>query len=103
MTFRLVWSATAELLKKNFRESDIIARLGGDEFAVLVTDNDELPGIVLERLKKNSDAENAVSGLPYSICMSIGTSEYDPSNPCSVHEMLVRADQLMYAQKNGKF
>ncbi len=92
----------ADLLKKTFRESDIIARLGGDEFAVLVTDNDELPEIVLKRLKKNSDAENVVSGLPYRICMSIGTSEYDPSNPCSVHEMLVRADQIMYAQKNGK-
>ena len=93
---------TADILKKTFRDSDIIARLGGDEFAVLVSDNEELPEIILKRLQQRTNEENAASGLPYSLSMSIGTSEYDPSSPCSIHELLCRADQLMYAQKKEK-
>ncbi|GEM_PF-5747364 len=47
----------AYILKKTFRESDIIARLGGDEFAILVSDGPELPEITLKRLKTSQIRE----------------------------------------------
>lgn len=93
---------TAYILKKTFRESDIIARLGGDEFAILVSDGPELPEIALKRLKNCTDIENAASGLPYRIEMSTGVADYDPAVPCSIHELMSRADQMMYAQKRKK-
>jgi len=45
---------TAKILKKTYRESDIISRLGGDEFAVLVLDTQPSNAqILIERLKEN--------------------------------------------------
>ena len=93
---------TARILKKTFREADIIGRLGGDEFAVLVTDDEELPETILKRLAVRTDGENALRDFPYPVSMSIGVSDYDPSDPCSIHELVSRADHLMYIQKKGK-
>ncbi|MEN6508098.1 MAG: PAS domain S-box protein [Smithella sp.] len=93
---------TSIILKNTFRDSDIVARLGGDEFAVLVFDSPELPEVILKRLHSRTHDENAASDLPYKISMSIGVADYDPSVPCSIHELMSRADQLMYNQKKGK-
>ncbi len=93
---------TAAILRKTFRESDIIARLGGDEFAVLITDSDELPDVALKRLNEKIDEENLTSGLSYPISMSIGIAEYDSSAPCSIFELMSLADRLMYEQKQSK-
>lgn len=93
---------TSVILRRTFRESDIIARLGGDEFAVLVSDSDELPEAILQRLKKRTDKENSTGALPYMISMSIGIADYNPSESCSIHDLLSRADRLMYASKREK-
>jgi len=93
---------TSIILKNTFRDSDIVARLGGDEFAALVFDSPELPEVILKRLHSRTDDENAASDLPYKISMSIGVADYDPSVSCSIHELMSRADQLMYNQKKGK-
>ena len=93
---------TSAILKRTFRDSDIITRLGGDEFAVLVADNVELPEVIMKRLQRKTDDENAVSDIPYQISMSIGVADYDPSAPCSIHELMSRADELMYQQKKEK-
>jgi len=55
---------TADILKKTFRDSDIIARLGGDEFAVLVSDNEELPEIIITRLQQRTNEENSGRYVP---------------------------------------
>jgi diguanylate cyclase (GGDEF)-like protein/PAS domain S-box-containing protein len=91
----------AIILKKTFRDSDILSRLGGDEFAALVFDNLELPEVILKRLQSRTDYENA-SALSYQISMSVGVADYDPSVPCSIDELISRADQLMYNQKKEK-
>ncbi len=93
---------TAVILQRTFRESDIIARLGGDEFAVLAGDGAELPEIVLKRLQGIIAEENAASDIDSPVAMSIGVSEYDSSAPCSIHDLIFRADQLMYRQKKEK-
>ena len=91
----------AIILKKTFRDSDILSRLGGDEFAALVIDSPELPEVILKRLQSRTDDENA-SDLSYQISMSVGVADYDPSVPCSIDELISRADQLMYNQKKEK-
>ncbi len=93
---------TSIILKRTFRDSDIITRLGGDEFAVLVSDNIELPEVIIKRLQCKIDNENAASAHPYQISMSIGVANYDPSAPCSIHELISQADELMYKQKKEK-
>ncbi|MFH1079218.1 MAG: diguanylate cyclase [Pseudomonadota bacterium] len=94
--------SAAMILKQTFRESDILARIGGDEFAVLAVDAAENPEIVLRRLLERIGLHNALPDRRYEISMSIGTTVYDPQVPCSLDDLISRADTLMYEQKKMK-
>ncbi len=90
----------AALLKNSFRGSDILARMGGDEFAVLLTEpSEKTEPAVISHLMKNVSNHNENTGRNYELMISIGISHYDPSNPCSIEEMLMKADSLMYKDK----
>jgi diguanylate cyclase (GGDEF)-like protein len=94
---------TADILKKTFRESDIIARLGGDEFAVLslVPLNID-SGQFSKRLQSQLDAHNARGHRPYQLAMSVGIVRYDPRSPIPISDLLAHADAAMYEQKRAK-
>jgi len=86
-------TATARILEETFRVSDIITRIGGDEFAVLavettMADADRLA----DRLDEKVRSLNARKNHP----------TYDPATPCSLDELLSRADALMYEHKRSK-
>ncbi len=91
------------ILKGAFRESDLVARLGGDEFAVMALEvNDSGQDAMLERVRERIKEHNEHSSDPYEISMSVGVSLYDPSHPCTIEELLDRADRLMYQEKRTK-
>ncbi len=90
---------TADILKKSFRESDIVARIGGDEFAVLAMETIEVTAV---RLNSNLDAYNSKSNKSYNLSLSTGMVRYDPEHPSSIDEMFSRADKLLYEQKKKK-
>ena len=93
----------ANVLKHTFRESDIIARIGGDEFVVLAVEAGEGSRKALPaRLQKELDAHNAKGQQPFKLSISVGVAHYDPERPCSIDELLHRADTLMYEQKKAK-
>ncbi len=92
----------AEILKKTFRESDIIARIGGDEFGVLVESTDEQDEIIIDRLYENLKGYNAKESRRYTLSISMGTAHFDPEYPIAIDELLSKADALMYAQKRKK-
>ena len=92
----------ANILKKTFRESDIIARIGGDEFVVLLESTDENGEIVLTRLHENIKDYNAKRSRRYTLSISVGTAQFDPEYPISIDELLSKADALMYAQKRRR-
>ncbi|HAM53563.1 MAG TPA: hypothetical protein DCP92_23795 [Nitrospiraceae bacterium] len=93
----------ANILRATFRESDIIGRIGGDEFVVIPigTTGDNIK-IVTDRLQKVLAIHNAESTRSYGLSLSFGVTHYDPENPCSIDELLLRADKLMYEQKRLK-
>jgi diguanylate cyclase (GGDEF)-like protein len=93
----------AQILKENFRESDIIARIGGDEFVVMPvgTTGDDMT-IILERLKKAIDIHNSQNIQNYNISICTGTSYYDPKFPVSIDKLLAQADSSMYEQKRSR-
>jgi diguanylate cyclase (GGDEF)-like protein len=92
----------ADALEQTFRGSDILARLGGDEFAVSALEAcSENHQAILGRLEgslRKSKAEE--SG--YDLSLSVGVAPFDPKNPLSLGELMVRADQDMYEQKRKK-
>lgn len=93
----------ATVLKETFRSSDVIARMGGDEFAVLAIDTTEVNSeIFTGRLQSLIDARNNQKNRNYKLSISLGCSFYDPENPCSIDELMVQADQLMYEEKRNK-
>jgi len=93
----------AEILQKTFRKSDIKARIGGDEFAVFPIDT-HMKGVnsALARLKKSIDDYNATTERKPLLSVSTGVSCYNPTQPCSVNELLTKADSLMYEEKRRK-
>ena len=95
---------TAAVLKKIFRESDIIARLGGDEFAALLLENTEIEdeNVIMNRLHACVRIENEKPGRRYALSLSAGIVRYDPAHPCSLDEFISRADTLMYREKRAK-
>ena len=94
---------TATVFKETFRTSDIIARLGGDEYAALAIEITETNSeIITARLQSLIDTRNNQENRRYRLSMSVGCSYYDPENPCSIDELIARADKLMYEQKQNK-
>jgi diguanylate cyclase (GGDEF)-like protein/PAS domain S-box-containing protein len=94
---------TANILKQTFRESDIIARIGGDEFVVLTIDSSMAnSGVLITRLQKNLKACSAKDSRSYQLSVSIGIAFYNPECICSVSDLLVSADKMMYKQKRDK-
>ncbi|MGH8976063.1 MAG: sensor domain-containing diguanylate cyclase, partial [Acidimicrobiia bacterium] len=86
----------ADLLRATFRESDLLARLGGDEFAVLVPRQGPEAKAGVGRLR---DAVDARAGRFPPVALSIGMSTYDGDGPCSIEDLIERADAAMYAEK----
>ena len=90
------------MFRETFRESDIIARIGGDEFVALViaTEGTDVTRI-LPRLRKKI-AGRRTRGQRVRLALSIGLAEYDPESPCSLEELINRADEMMYEEKRRK-
>lgn len=94
---------TAYILKETFRESDIIARIGGDEFVIMAmetTDTD--PDVFNARLQEYIKSFNTERNHHYNISISIGIANYNPYYPCSLDDLIEKADTLMYEQKKNK-
>ena len=94
---------TADILRDSFRQSDIIARIGGDEFAVFVTDaGSEYGKTVTARVQQKLKACNAQLSQRYELSFSLGVVSADCNVSCDIEELLRRADEAMYREKQAK-
>ena len=92
---------TAKIMLATFRDSDIVARIGGDEFCALVEGYSEENGPE-KRLQAAIDHSNAQRQRGYRLSVSVGTAVFDPGNPCSMEDLIERADRSMYEQKKKR-
>jgi diguanylate cyclase (GGDEF)-like protein len=94
---------TSSILKKTFRDADIIGRIGGDEFAVCMMEDDTSTAeVITERFEKNIRITNAMKTAPYELSVSAGIARFDPDSHVTFEEMLARADALMYEKKRKR-
>jgi diguanylate cyclase (GGDEF)-like protein len=93
----------ADILRRTFRNSDIIARLGGDEFVILAADVSSV-GIekITQRLWENLRVYNERGAGRHKLSLSIGSIEIDHSAGLSIEELIARADAAMYRHKRRK-
>ena len=91
----------AGILKRTFRESDIISRWGGDEFVVVALANDNgSVDLLTGRLKEALMLHNLQQDRPYKLSAETGVAVGDAENTCDINELLHRADELMYQGKS---
>jgi len=99
----LFLSRAAIVLRRSFREADILARIGGDEFAVLATEatrkSIETP---MRRLRINLDEDNARMDDAHRLVLTTGVACYDPAAPRTLEKLLGEADRDMYDRKRQK-
>lgn len=89
----------AGLLNGRIRDCDLAARVGGEEF-VLLLPRTELNAATqsAERLRVET-GRMRVAGLAEAITASFGVTRYQTGD--TIHTLLKRVDQALYAAKNG--
>lgn len=94
--------AEAQILKENFRASDIVGRLGGDEFVIIAAGLNERR---LAEIRENIDAAcrawNIVHNEGFELSISFGCKPF-AKDMKSLNEILKEADELLYEEKRGK-
>ena len=97
-----VLKETADILKHNLREIDIVARYGGEEFCALLPETDKDGAlIVAERIRKSVE-EHTINAYDESvnITVSIGVTSFLKEGNDSAKELVERADKALYEAKN---
>ena len=94
---------TANILKSTFNYNDIIARIGGDEFAIISLDSDpEVVDEKINKLIKSQEYLNNTKKYEFKLSISIGNSYFNPSKSENIDELMSKADESMYRNKNLK-
>jgi diguanylate cyclase (GGDEF)-like protein len=98
----LVLRDLALVLRAQVRDSDVVVRYGGEEFAIL------MPSCGLESaIPRARDVVNGIRGeslgslVVGAVTCSAGVSAFDPSHPCTVHDLVRQADKHLYAAKHA--
>jgi diguanylate cyclase (GGDEF)-like protein len=91
----------ASILKKTFREDDIIARIGGDEFAVLaVVRGRTAEQSIMDRLERNLVTSGTAAG--YTISVSHGLAAMEVGDAADFDALMQQADGSLYDHKRRR-
>lgn len=94
--------AEAEILKKNFRASDIVGRLGGDEFVIVAAGlNEPRLSEIRENIEAACRAWNIVHNEGFELSISLGCARFG-KNGKSLEDIMREADSLLYEEKRKK-
>lgn len=85
--------ATAQLLQKSFRRTDLLGRIGEEAFAALLVDAVEPSAPVLrQRLERRLQALNDSQHQPYRISLSVGVRFGHPAGGDKFEDLLEGAE-----------
>lgn len=82
------------MLRRTFRDSDVLARLGGGAFTVLAIDTPDERGVT-SRLEETLKDFNALRGPSESrLVLNIGALRFAPETAVSIEDLMLQADRL---------
>jgi diguanylate cyclase (GGDEF)-like protein len=93
----------SKVIRANCRQVDIPARFGGDEFCVLMGHTEPQEAIIVaHRIMREFDyaVQNRPADEP-KISMSIGVAHISMSRPANADQLLIHADEALYAAKTS--
>ena len=97
-----VLTRVGEVLRESFYETDVVGRYGGEEFIVLLP-RAEADGVFrkADALRRRFESETISFGFEQlRITVSIGLAHF-PDAGRTAEELIARADQALYAAKEG--
>jgi diguanylate cyclase (GGDEF)-like protein len=101
----LVIQQVSRLLKRAMRPQDVLCRYGGEEFCILLPGFDLVNAAEVAegiRLAIQDEAGPAVDAVPnLRITSSFGVSQLGLGDAKDLHHLIERADQGLYAAKEG--
>ena len=90
----------ADILSETFEEKGYVFRMGGDEFTILIYGvTQEQLNYMVEKLNYKVEAYNKNSSI--KISFALGYSNIEESEHHTLQSALLRADKLMYNQKQN--
>lgn len=95
----------SDILRRRFREIDILARYGGEEFAVLISHISISEGfMILEQLRQNIENEKfflpVESYHPVQIRKTVSIGIAELNQEININELIKKADAALYNAKN---
>lgn len=95
---------SADILRRTFRNSDVIARIAGDEFSVVAVESsataiDAVKARLVEQLARYNEEP---SDRPYALSLSLGVTSFDTAATTSMEKVIAATDQMMYEQKHSR-
>jgi len=93
----------SDMLRKTFRESDVLARIGDCEFAIIaVNEVDANSQQMAARIRENINKFNAKTGRPYKLSASIVLVSHTSVAGYDINKLLYIANKHMYEEKSKK-
>ncbi|MBS3805535.1 MAG: GGDEF domain-containing protein [Oleiphilaceae bacterium] len=93
---------TAEVLRKNLRQSDMAGRYGGEEFGIILPEtNAEGAGVICERIRQvieESVVSTSVADIQYTVSIGVAPLTDEPEN---YMQWLEQADNALYEAKES--
>ena len=94
---------TADILRRTFRDSDLIARLEGGAYAVLAPDATlEKAPIIVARMQQHLATFNGQTIRSYTLAVNLGFTPFDPAAGTSIEDLMARAVEARRAQRRSR-